>query len=70
MCIRDLVLMFSSILRMLRKILMRSPSEHGQSRKADIKEENAPTINRDREHKRLTENKKIRKSKNASVHVL
>lgn len=35
-CIRDLVWMFLSSLRMLRKIAMRTMSAHAQSRQADI----------------------------------
>ena len=37
-CIRDLVLMFLSFLRMLRKIVMKKMSAQGQSRQADIVE--------------------------------
>lgn len=37
-CIRDLVWMFLSSLRMLRKIAMRTMSAHAQSRQADIAE--------------------------------
>ena len=37
-CIRDLVLMFLSSLRMSRKIAMKKPSAHAQSRQADIVE--------------------------------
>ena len=37
-CIRDLVLMFLSSLRMLRKIAMKKVNAHAQSRQADIVE--------------------------------
>lgn len=37
-CIRDLVLMFLSSLRMSRKIAMKKLSAHAQSRQADIVE--------------------------------
>lgn len=45
-CIRDLVLMFLSSLRMSRKIAMKKLSAHAQSRQADIveKKKNSPAI--------------------------
>lgn len=44
-CIRDLVLMFLSSLRMSRKIAMKKLSAHAQSRQADIVEKkNSPAI--------------------------